>query len=77
MPRGPESALKKLARVRKERVSVEAREMEIRREAAVELGEDILDAGAESIEPAKLVRIVKLVASLGEEEALKRLGAAG
>ncbi|MDO6414357.1 DUF6437 family protein [Sphingomonas sp. BIUV-7] len=68
-----DSAVKKLARLRGEREVLDAREAELRREAAGEIGAALLQVGADAIEPAKLAKIVRQVVKLGEDEALKRL----
>ena len=76
MARGPESALKKLSKLREDRAALNAREAELAREAAAELGTYMMEAGADGIDPAKLTRIVKAVLKVGDDEALKRLEAA-
>ncbi|WP_256926803.1 DUF6437 family protein [Sphingomonas sp. TZW2008] len=70
-----ESAVKRLAKLRGERDALNAREAELKREAAGEIGAALIQAGADALDPAKLVKIVRQIVQVGEDEALKRLGA--
>lgn len=70
-----ESAVKRLAKLRGERDALNAREAELKREAAGEIGAALIQAGADVLDPAKLVKIVRQIVQVGEDEALKRLGA--
>jgi hypothetical protein len=69
-----ESAVKRLAKLRGERDALNAREAELKREAAGEIGAALIQAGADALDPAKLVKIVRQIVQVGEDEALKRLG---
>ena len=70
-----ESAVKRLAKLRGERDALNAREAELKREAAGEIGAALIQAGSDALDPAKLVKIVRQIVQVGEDEALKRLGA--
>ncbi len=73
MARGSMGPLKGLAKLREERAALDAREAKLKQEAAAELGEVMVAAGAHMIDPKMLSRIVTRVVDLGEDEALKRL----
>jgi len=69
---GARDALKKL---REQRLELDAQEVRLRDEAAIELGKMLVECGAETIEPAELKRVVQASMALGIEETLKRLAA--
>lgn len=75
MPRknNPVDALKKL---REQRDELAAREAKLRDEAALVLGQILIEFGAETIEPAQLRQVVRAAMALGIEETLKRLAPA-
>ena len=75
MPRknNPVDALKKL---REQRDELAAREAKLRNEAALVLGQILIECGGETIEPAQLRQIVRASMTLGIEETLKRLAPA-
>jgi len=73
MARASTTALSGLTRLAEERRQLDAREEELRAQAAVEIGAAMLAAGAEKIELKLLERIVRKVGEIGE--ALKRLDA--
>jgi hypothetical protein len=75
MPRknDPIDALKKL---REQRDELAAREVKLREEAAIVLGQILIDCGAETLEPAKLRQLVRSSMALGIDEALKRIAPA-
>jgi len=75
MARASTTALSGLTRLAEERRQLDAREEELRAQAAVEIGAAMLAAGAEKIELKLLERIVRKVGEIGESEALKRLDA--
>lgn len=75
MARGSTSALSGLAKLAEERRQFEAREVEMRAQAAVEIGTALLGIGAETIELKLLEKIVRRASELGGAEALKRLEA--
>ena len=66
-----------LNRLREQRAELDAREAQLREEAAQELGRMLLDCGAETLEAAKLKRLVKQASAIGIDAALERLGASG
>ena len=75
MPRknNPVDALKKL---REQRDELAAREAKLRNEAALVLGQILIECGAETIEPVQLRQVVRAAMALGIEETLKRLAPA-
>lgn len=75
MPRknNPVDALKKL---REQRDELAAREAKLRNEAALVLGQILIECGGETIEPGQLRQIVRASMTLGIEETLKRLAPA-
>lgn len=75
MPRknDPIDALKKL---REQRDELAAREAKLREEAAIVLGQILIDCGAETLEPAQLRQLVRSSMALGIDEALKRIAPA-
>ena len=75
MARASTTALSGLTRLAEERRQLDAREEELRAQAAVEIGAAMLAAGAEKIELKLLERIVRKVGEICEAEALKRLDA--
>jgi hypothetical protein len=75
MARQSGSALTGLAKLAEERRDMEAREMQLRAEAAVEIGTALLGVGAEKIDLKLLEKVVKKVGELGATEAMKRLDA--
>ena len=52
---------------------LDAREAQLKSKAAGELGELLLEYGAESFEPGELRALMKVVAKLGPKAALERL----
>ena len=75
MARGTASALFGLAKLADERREMDAREAQLRAEAAIEIGTVLLAAGAEKIDLKLLEKIVRRTAELGPGEALRRLDA--
>ena len=66
-----------LNRLREQRAELDAREAQLREDAAQELGRMLLDCGAETLEATKLKRLVKQASAMGIDAALERLGASG
>jgi hypothetical protein len=75
MARQSGSALTGLAKLAEERRDMDAREVQLRQEAAVEIGTALLGVGAEKIDLKLLEKVVKKVGELGASEAMKRLDA--
>ena len=65
--------VKALARLRAEREGFEKRERELRREAAVELGEAVLKAADLALEPAQVAQLVSAVVKHGFDAAMALL----
>lgn len=67
-----------MAKVRQERLALEERERQARQEAIVELGEVVLDAGAEDVSPGELKQLLVAAMALGPAKAIELLrGASG
>jgi len=66
-----------LNRLREQRAELDAREAQLREDAAQELGRMLLDCGAETLEAGKLRKLVKQASAMGIDAALERLGASG
>jgi len=75
MARSKSGALGALKKLRDEQDKLAAREAELKAQAAIELGQVMLDCGAEAIEPAQLRRLMMSVQALGLEETMKRMAA--
>ena len=76
MARSKGSALDALKKLRGEQEKLDAREAELKAEAASELGRILVEVGAEVLDPAKLRMLVKRALELGIDPALERLRAA-
>ena len=76
MARSKTSAREALRKVREERAALDSREAGLREEAAAELGQVLLECGAETIDPGELRRLIARVMTLGIGTALGRLAAA-
>ncbi|GGD84419.1 DUF6437 family protein [Croceicoccus mobilis] len=63
-----------LTRLREQRAELDARETELRENAAQELGAMLLECGAETLEAGKLKRLVRQASAMGLDAALERLG---
>ena len=68
-------ALEALRKLREQRRELDAREAQLKHKAAGELGQLLLECGAESFEPGELRALMKVVAKLGPKAALERLSA--
>jgi len=75
MARSKSGALGALKKLRDEKDKLAAREAELKAQAANELGQVMLDCGAEAIDPAQLRRLMMSVQALGLEETMKRMAA--
>ena len=74
MTKAKSGALDALRRLREQRHQLDSRETELKRQAAAELGEILLDCGAEQVPVAELKTLLKAVAKLGPKAAIERLG---
>lgn len=68
-------ALEALRKLQDQRRELDAREAQLKQKAAGELGQLLLECGAESFEPGDLKALLKVVAKLGPKTALERLSA--
>lgn len=69
------SAVAALQKLEADRLALDERQKELEQQAALELGRVILGTGVESFSKKGLAKAAVELAKLGEEEALKRLGA--
>lgn len=76
MARSKTSAVDALIRLQAQRSELDARETQLRTDAANELGKVLLECGAETIEPAKLRLLLKQTIVLGIDAALAKVGKA-
>ena len=75
MTKGKTSALDALRKLHHQRSELELRETELRQKAAGELGQIVLECGAEQLDPGQLRSLLKAVVRLGPDSALERLAA--
>ena len=68
-------ALDALRKLQEQRRELDARETQLKHKAAGELGQLLLECGAENFEPGELKALLKVVARLGPKVALERLSA--
>ncbi len=68
-------ALYALRKLQDQRRELDAREAQLTHKAAGELGQLLLECGAEHFEPGELKALLKAVAKLGPKVALERLSA--
>ena len=68
-------ALDALRKLQEQRREFDARETQLKHKAAGELGQLLLECGAENFEPGELKALLKVVARLGPKVALERLSA--
>ena len=68
-------ALEALRKLHNQRRELDVREAQLKQKAAGELGQLVLECGAESFEPGDLKELLKLVAKLGPKTSLERLSA--
>tara|TARA_E500000305_G_scaffold104347_1_gene100596 strand:- start:430 stop:693 length:264 start_codon:yes stop_codon:yes gene_type:complete len=69
------SAVAALQKLEADRLALDQRQKELEKQAALELGSVILGTGLETFSKKGLARVAVQLAKLGEDEALKRLGA--
>ena len=69
------SAVAALQKLEADRLALDQRQKELEQQAALELGRVILGTGLEAFSKKGLARLAVELAKLGEDEALKRLGA--
>lgn len=62
-----------LQRLRDQRDALDAKERELREAAANELGQVIVECGAETLEPARFRQLIRQAMTLGIDETLRRL----
>ena len=74
MTKAKSGALEALRKLQEQRSQLDAKEAELKRQAAAELGEILLDCGAEQVPVAELKALFKAVARLGPRVAIERLG---
>ena len=74
MTKARSGALEALRKLQEQRSQLDAREHELKRQAAAELGEILLECGAEQVPVAELKTLLKAVAKLGPKAAIERLG---
>ena len=76
MATGKLSGTRMMAKLREERASLEKREAEARREAAYELGELVLDAGADGISERDFRKLLSMAVAIGPGKVIEMLGGA-
>ncbi len=69
------SAVAALQKLEADRLALDERQKELERQAALELGSVVLGTGLETFSKKGLAKAAVELAKLGEDEALKRLGA--
>ena len=69
------SAVAALKKLEADRLALDQRQKELEKQAALELGSVILGTGLETFSQKGLAKAAVELAKLGEDEALKRLGA--
>ena len=69
------SAVAALQKLEADRLALDQRQKELEKQAALELGSVVLGTGLETFSKKGLARLAVELAKLGEDEALKRLGA--
>lgn len=75
MTKGKASALDALRKFQQQRSEIDARETELRQKAAAELGQIVLECGAEQLDSNQLKSLLKAAVRLGPDVALGRLTA--
>ena len=75
MTRTKASAMDALRKLTAERQDLDRREAQLRQKAAAELGQLLLDCGAELIEAGELRALLKAAVRLGAPVAIERLSA--
>ena len=67
------SPLESLRKLQQQRAELDQREADLRQQAAAELGQVLLDCGAETLEPRDLKDLLKSTMRLGPKAAIERL----
>lgn len=73
MARSKPTARDALQRLREQRDALDAKERELREAAANELGQVLVDCGAETLEPTRFRQLMRQAMALGIDETLRRL----
>jgi len=73
MARSKVSARDALLKVQRQREELAAEETKLREGVATELGQVLLECGAEILEPAQLRQLIRQSMAIGIDESLKRL----
>lgn len=76
MAKAKTSALEALRKLHHQRSELDARETVLRQKVATELGQIVLECGAEQLDPGQLRNLLKAVVRLGSDVALEQLTAA-
>lgn len=76
MARSKPTARDALQRLREQRDALDAKERELREAAATELGQVLVECGAETLEPARFRQLIRQAMALGIDESLRRLAPA-
>ena len=74
MTKAKAGVLEALRKIQEQRSQLDAREAELKRQAAAELGEILLDCGAEQVPAAELKALLRAAVKLGPRAAIERLG---
>ena len=74
MARSKMSARDALLKVQRQREELAEQERKLRESAAAELGQVLIECGAETLEPAQLRQLIRSAMTLGITESVKRLG---
>ena len=74
MTKARSGALEALRKLQEQRSQLDAREHELKRQAAAELGAVLLDCGAEQVPLADLKLLLRAAVKLGPRAAIERLG---
>ena len=76
MARSKPTAREALMKLQEQRTQLDAREAQLREEAASELGKVLIECGAEKIDPAQLRQLLRHAMTLSIDKALGKLSAA-
>jgi hypothetical protein len=75
MARSKPTAREALMKLQEQRIELDAREAQLREQAASELGKVLIECGAETIDPAQLRQLLRQAITLGIDRALGKLSA--
>lgn len=73
MPAAKTTGATRLAKLLEERAALDKREAEIRQEVALELGEAVLDVGAEQVPVSELKALLKAAVAIGVSVSIEAL----